>query len=112
MRKTLSWTLLLCSLSCTAYASGPLAAVSSDSLVAIVGAVLMALIAGYVRGSERRITALEIDFKQQQTQINLFRETTLDRHPNRQEFNQLREDMRQGFDEMKQLLKERRRAEH
>lgn len=72
----------------------------------------MALIAGYARGSERRITALEHDYKQQQAQISLFRETTLDRHPNRQEFTQLREDMRQGFAEMKELLGERRRATH
>ena len=110
MRLKATVGLLIAATSFAVYANpgGPLASLSMDSIVAMVMAIFMALIAGYARGSERRIVSLEHDCKQLQAQISLFRETTHDRHPNRQEFNQLREDMRQGFDEVKELLKERR----
>ena len=110
MRFKIMLAVLLGSTSFAVYASaeGPLSAVSSDGLMAIVGSVLLALIAGYARGIEHRLKGVEFDLKQQQSQLSLFRETVLERHPNRAEMNQLRNDMKSGFDELKDLLRERR----
>ena len=89
-------------------APGPLSRVSPDALVALVGALFMAMLAGYAKGQERRITAVEIEQRQIQAQISLFRETVLERHPTRPELTALAESMRDSFSEVKAMIRELR----
>lgn len=107
--RTVSWTALLIALACATFTAtagpGPLSSVSADGLLAIAGAVLFSLIAGYTKGQERRITVLEHEQKQQQSQINLLRADFLRDHPSRPEFTDLREDMRNRFDRIEGLLR-------
>lgn len=102
---------LILALLCAAFAAqaspGPLTAVSSDGLLALVGTVLFSLLAGYAKGQERRITALEIEQRQQQTQINLMRVDFHKDHPSRPEFADMRESMNGRFDRLERLIEGR-----
>ncbi len=97
---------------CMAFAAkaspGPLSTISGDGLLSLVGAVLFALLAGYAKGQERRVTALEHEQKQQQSQINLLRIDFHKDHPSRPEFENLRGDMRDRFDRLEDLIREKR----
>ena len=100
---------LVLALACAAFAAraadGPLSNISSDGLLSLVGAILFSLLAGYAKGQERRITALEHESKQLQTQLNLIRQNFHKDHPSRPEFEALRADMHRGFDEVKALIR-------
>lgn len=105
---------LALSLTCAAFAahaqteSGPLASITGDGLLATIGSVLFALLAGYAKGQDRRITALEHEYRQQQSQINLLSERVLREHPTKKEVADLRDEMREGFDKLGDLIRERR----
>lgn len=102
---------LILALACAAFAAhaspGPLASISGDGLLGLVGAVLFSLLAGYAKGQERRITALEHEQRQQQAQINLMRLGFQKEHPSRAEFTDFREDMKDRFDRIENLLRGR-----
>lgn len=101
----------LLALACAAFAAqaadGPLSSISSDGLLSLVGAVLFSLLAGYAKGQERRVTVVEHELKQLQSVV-YNQPTTIQRdHPSRHEFEGLRADMHRGFDEVKELIRER-----
>jgi hypothetical protein len=101
---------LALSLTCAAFAahaqteSGPLASITGDGLLATIGSVLFALLAGYAKGQDRRITALEHEQRQQQSQINMLSERVLREHPSKAEFAGLREEMQDGFGKLESLI--------
>ena len=99
---------LILALLCAAFAAhaspGPLSTISGDGLMALGGTVLFSLLAGYAKGQERRITVLEHEQKQQQSQLNLLRRDFHKEHPSRTEFVDFREDMRARFDRLERLL--------
>lgn len=64
---------------------GPASQISAEAWMGLFSTLLFALVAGYAKGQERRITAVEHEQRQQQTQINLLSERVLREHPNRQE---------------------------
>lgn len=98
---------LLCATFAAQASPGPLASISGDGLLGLVGAVLFSLLAGYAKGQERRITVVEHELKQLQSVV-YNQPTTIQRdHPSRPEFESLRADMHRGFDEVKALLRER-----
>lgn len=112
---------------CAAFAAqaspGPLSTISGDGLLALVGTVLFSMLAGYAKGQERRITALEkkqeknapigrvtlVEQEQRQikAEISLFRETVFEKHPSRPEMNQLREDINGRFDRLERMIEAR-----
>lgn len=100
---------LILALLCAAFAAhaspGPLSDISADGLLALVGAVLFSLLAGYAKGQERRITALEHEQRQQQSQINLMRVGFQKEHPSRLEFGEFRQDMKDRFDRLEDLIR-------
>lgn len=98
---------LLCATFAVQAAPGPLSTISGDGLLGLVGAVLFSLLAGYAKGQERRITVVEHEQRQLQSQINLMRDGISRDHPSRPEFTDFREDMRQRFDRLESLLRER-----
>jgi hypothetical protein len=87
---------------------GPLSSLSSDAVFAGVGALLLAMLTGYTKGVDRRVTAVELQQRQVETQMVLFRETVLERHPSRAEIAQMREDVMDRFDELRALIREKR----
>lgn len=117
LRRCTPCLLFLASLACAAFsvhaqaaspveAVGPLAKITPDGLLSLVGALLLAVLAGYARGQERRLTAVEIEQRQIQSQILLFRETVLERHPTRPELIALAESMRDSFAEVKAMIRD------
>lgn len=101
-------------LGCAAFAAhaqqnaGPLASLSGDAIFGVIGAVAMAALGGYSRALSGRIRDVEIQQRQVETQVNLFRATMMERHPTRSDMDQMREDMRQKFDDLKDFIKEYR----
>ena len=99
---------LLCAAFAAQASTGPLSSVSSDGLLGLVGAVLFSLLAGYAKGQERRVTVVEHELKQLQSVVYNQPTTIQAHHPSRPEFEALRADMHRGFDEVKDLIRERR----
>lgn len=111
--RCISCIALALSLLCAAFAAhaqqpGPLSSITGDGLLATVGSVLFALLAGYAKGQERRITALEHEQRQQQSQINMLSERVLREHPTKAEVASLRQEMHDGFGKLENLIIGRR----
>lgn len=64
---------------------GPASEISAEVWLSLFATVLFSLLAGYSKGQERRITALEFESKQQQSQISMLREKLASEHPSRAE---------------------------
>lgn len=96
---------LVCAAFAAQAADGPLSSVTSDGLLSLTGAVLFSLLAGYAKGQEKRITALEHEQRQQATVIGMMRTDFHKDHPSRTEFVDFREDMKDRFDRLEDLLR-------
>lgn len=74
--------------------SGPqqtdLMRISPEFWLGIGFTVLFSLLAGYAKSQDNRIRALEHETKQQQSQLNLLRETVLREHPTKAETSEHR----------------------
>lgn len=121
--------LFVASLACAAFAvhaqsPGPLTQVSSDGLVALVGALLLAVLTGYTKGVDRRVTALEVtqagfapvgrlnvlEHEHNQLASVVYNQPVgfQEKHPTRIEFSEFRADIRDRFDRLERLVRERR----
>lgn len=95
------------------------AGVSTDAVLGIIATGLFMLVAGYTARTRADLRELKTDtsalirsalqeLAQHQQQINMLRSDILKEHPSRPEFTALRDDMHRGFDELKELIRERR----
>lgn len=93
--------------------------VSMDAVFGIIATGLFMLVAGYTARTRADLRDLKTDtsaliraamqeLAQHQQQINMLRSDILKEHPSRPEFTALRDDMHRGFDEVKDLIRERR----
>jgi hypothetical protein len=118
--RAVSWAALAASVTLATFTAsagpGPLSSISGDAILGTVGAVLFALIAGYTKrmdrdlselkgATERTLNAVFTEQKQQQAQINLLRAEIRKEHPSRDEFTDMRDDMRLRFNRLEMLLR-------
>jgi hypothetical protein len=100
-------------------ANGPAADISAEVWLGLFVTIVGALLAGYVRGQDRRISAQdkrilsgEHDFRQQQSQISLLRETVLREHPSRTETDQHRAYVESQLNHIRERLDHLTRTQH
>ena len=87
----------------------PLQSIGPEVWLGLFSTVLFSLVAGYAKGQERRVTVVEFDLKQQQSQINMLSERVLREHPSRaetaQQHAELLDWMRRMDDRVNELLR-------
>lgn len=98
---------------------GPLAQIGSEAIFAALISAALLIVGGYTARNDRDMrelrTAMKDQFKavgveqrQQQSQINLLSERVLREHPTRDEIKELREEMRDNFEKLQNIILNRR----